>query len=288
MRSGAAQNRSVMPIRFGYADTHSGQLHFRACGAGPDIVLLHWAPSSGRMYEDILPHLARLGFRALAFDLAGYGRSHKNCRGWAMQQYASDVLEACASLHTVPFTVVSGHMSASVAIEMLLAAPTRVTSGVLDGVLGFAPEELRKLMAPFAGLTPRMNADGSYRSFPFDMTLRVLKEWDPSFELTAETLPTVYEFMSDYLETGYEAIRSYLEPDPANTRPAYDPLARLAEVSQKVLVMTADSDVLAPAYQRALAKARNSRGHKFDGVHPILHPERAGEYAQVVTQFARR
>ena len=58
-RSGVAHDRAVMPMRFGFADTLSGQLHFRACGAGPDIVLLPWAPVSGRMYEHVVPHLAR-------------------------------------------------------------------------------------------------------------------------------------------------------------------------------------------------------------------------------------
>ncbi len=96
----------------GFADTLTGQLHFRACGAGPDIVLLPWAPASGRMYDFLLPHLARAGFRAITFDLAGTGRSHKKCRNWTVQQYAADVLEACGSLHTVPYTVIGGRFGA--------------------------------------------------------------------------------------------------------------------------------------------------------------------------------
>ena len=52
--------------------------------------------------------------------------------------------------------------------------------------------------------------------------------------------------------------------------------------------MTSDTDSLAPAYNRALERARNSRGHKFAGNHPILTPARAAEYAQVLVSFARR
>jgi len=65
-------------------------------------------------------------------------------------------------------------------------------------------------------------------------------------------------------------------------------LARLGEVSQRVLIMTSDTDSLASAYNRALERARNSRGHKFAGNHPILTPARAAEYAQVLVSFARR
>ena len=287
-RSGVAHDRAVMPLRVGFADTLSGQLHFRACGAGPDIVLLPWSPASGRMYDPVLPHLARAGFRAITFDLAGTGRSHKNCRNWTVQQYATDILEACGSLHTVPYTVIGGRFGASVAVEMLLASPAQVTGAVLDGVLGLAPEELRKMTLPTSGLSPKISGDGAHRSFAFDVTLRMLKDWDPSFELTPQTLPVVYEFMRDYLELGLDAILNGVDVEARCGKPAHDVLARLGEVSQRVLVMTSDTDSLAAAYNRALERARNSRGHKFAGNHPILTPARAAEYAQVLVSFARR
>jgi pimeloyl-ACP methyl ester carboxylesterase len=175
-----------------------------------------------------------------------------------------------------------------VAVEMLLAAPAQVTGAVLDGVPGLAPEELRKMTLPTSGLSPKIAADGAHRTFAFDVTLRMLKDWDPGFELTQESLPVVYEFMRDYLELGYEGIVANVETDARGGKPAYDVLARLGEVSQRVLIMTSDTDSLAPAYNRALERARNSRGHKFAGNHPVLSPARAGEYAQVVVSFARR
>jgi pimeloyl-ACP methyl ester carboxylesterase len=275
-------------MRFGFADTLSGQLHFRACGAGPDIVLLPWLPASGRMYDSIMTHLARAGFRAIAFDLAGTGRSHKRCKNWTMQQYAQDVLEACGSLHTVPYTVVGGRFSASVAVEMLLASPAQVTGAVLDGVLGLAPEEIRKTTPYTSGLNFKLSADGSWQAFPFEAVVRMLKEWDPSFELTQESLPLVYEYVRDYLELGYDTIVAGAETDAKKEKLSYDVLARLGEVSQRVLIMTSDSDVLVAAYNRALERARNSRGHKFAGNHPVLTPARAAEYAQVIVSFARR
>jgi len=240
------------------------------------------------MYDHVLPHLARAGFRAITFDLARTGRSHKKCRNWTVQQYATDVLEACGSLHTVPYTIIGGRFGASVAVEMLLAAPAQVTGAVLDGVPGLAPEELRKMTLPTSGLSPRLAPDGAHRSFAFDVTVRMLKDWDPGFELTQDSLPLVYEFMRDYLELGYDTVAAGVENDARGGKPNYDVLARLGEVSQRVLVMTSDTDSLASAYNRALERARNSRGHKFAGNHPVLTPARAAEYAQVLVGFARR
>jgi len=155
-------------------------------------------------------------------------------------------------------------------------------------VSGLAPEELRKVQGPTAGLSPKIGNDGAHRSFAFDVSVRTLKEWDPSFELTADTLPMVYEFMRDYLDLGYDAIVAGTEAEAKGGKSSHDVLARLGEVSQRVLVMTSESDSLAPAYNRALERARNSRGHKFEGNHPVLTPSRAAEYAQVVVSFARR
>ena len=181
-----------------------------------------------------------------------------------------------------------GLLGASVAVEMLLASPAQVTGAVLDGVLGLAPEELRKMTLPTSGLSPKLAGDGAHRNFAFDVTVRLLKEWDPGFELTQDSLPVVYEYMRDYLELGYEAIAAGVETEARGGKGSHDVLARLGEVSQRVLIMTSDTDGLAAAYNRALERARNSRGHKFAGNHPILTPARAGEYAQVLVSFARR
>lgn len=288
-RQGLANDRELLPVRCGYADTRAGQLHYRSCGAGPDIVLLHWAPASGRMYEHVLPLLARAGFRGIAFDLPGYGRSHKKARGWDPDRVAREVLEAAHSLNTGPMTVVGGHASSAVAIEMLLAEPQRVVAGVLDGVIALTPEETKTLMSAFAGLSPRIRADGGHRSFPFDMTCAVMKEWRPDFKLDADSMPAVYELMRDYLEMGYEPIKAWVDPDPSQVPPArYDPLERLTRVTQPLLVLSADDDALAAAYPRALAKCRDGQGFKFSGSHPLLDSARSPEYASVIANFAPR
>ena len=46
-------------MRFGYADTPLGQVHYREAGSGPAIVLLHESPISGRIYEPSLPFLGQ-------------------------------------------------------------------------------------------------------------------------------------------------------------------------------------------------------------------------------------
>jgi hypothetical protein len=47
----------------------------------------------------------------------------------------------------------------------------------------------------------------------------MLKDWDPGFELTQESLPLVYDFMRDYLELGYEVIAAAVEGIPRAASP---------------------------------------------------------------------
>ncbi len=47
-----------MDIRYGYADTPLGQIHYREAGDGPPVLLIHETPLSGATFEFALPALA--------------------------------------------------------------------------------------------------------------------------------------------------------------------------------------------------------------------------------------
>jgi pimeloyl-ACP methyl ester carboxylesterase len=163
--------------RMAYVDTPFGQLHYRQQGDGPAIVLLHWAPASGRQYEPVMPLLAGAGFAPLAFDLPGYGRSYKAGRGFAVEHMAEAILTGLSALGHKRFHLLGGHLSASVAAQMAVQAPERVYSLTLDGVLLLEPAEWTALLARFAGKSPMPASGPAYRSFPFDMVVETLREW---------------------------------------------------------------------------------------------------------------
>ncbi|MEZ5475414.1 MAG: hypothetical protein R3E72_10470 [Steroidobacteraceae bacterium] len=96
--------------------------------------------------------------------------------------------------------------------------------------------------------------------------------------------------MRDYLEMGYEPIKAFVDPDPCTGTVAAVRCARkrLKNVTQPLLVLTAEDDALAAAYPRALAKCRNGQGFKFAGLHPLMDSARSPEYASVITSFAPR
>lgn len=271
-------------IRRGYCDVPQGQLHWRRNSVDRiDVVLLHWAPASGRMYEPTLEALANAGLGALAFDLPGFGQSLRPPVPWGPIEIADCLAQALRELTSEPVTVVGGHLAANVAIEWSLRAPQQVSCVVLDGVYAPTSEEGAALFAPYAGLTPRFREDGSHERFVWQATRAFLHEWNPQFKASDLTMPAVYEAMADYLQMGYEPILGWLEP--VEPPPVYDALARVALVQAPVLVLTAQFDALRPAYARVRQAHPRAVGHDFPGVHPLMQRGRASEYAAAIVAF---
>ncbi|MFF9147307.1 alpha/beta fold hydrolase [Streptomyces sp. NPDC014861] len=65
------------PLRHRTVDCPAGRLHLVEQGAGPLVLLVHGFPESWYSWRRQLPALAAAGYRAVAIDVRGYGRSSK-------------------------------------------------------------------------------------------------------------------------------------------------------------------------------------------------------------------
>jgi epoxide hydrolase A/B len=82
MPPGATQHRMV--------ETNGIRLHVAELGAGPAVILCHGWPETWYSWRHQLPALAEAGFRVLAPDMRGYGRSDR-----------PEAIEAYTQLHIV-------------------------------------------------------------------------------------------------------------------------------------------------------------------------------------------
>jgi pimeloyl-ACP methyl ester carboxylesterase len=74
-------------------------LYTKAWGDGPPVVLIHGWPLSGSSWDPITHGLAESGFRAIAYDRRGFGRSDEPSSGYDYDTFADDlaaVVEQCA------------------------------------------------------------------------------------------------------------------------------------------------------------------------------------------------
>ena len=270
-------------VRRQYVDTDAGQLHLGVAGSGPDVVLLHWTPLSARMYEQELPRLAELGFRATGVDLMGFGRSDKPALPQTFDWHADAVARGLAAAGIDRYAILGAHFSAPIAVELTVRAGSGVTALLLDGVVQLLPPEAAAKIGGkvAANAGPGLHEDGSHRTFLWDQAINAYEIFDPDFVLSDTTLPLIYRMIEDYLATGMPADFGGFAP--------YDMPEKLGQVRVPSCVLTADTDPLrsaqAPTVAALEAGGAEVRAVTLPGAHPLHDPERSGQYAEAIASF---
>jgi len=128
---------SLEDIDMGFATTSDGtSIFYKDWGTGAPVVFSHGWPLNGDAWDPQLMFLAANGFRAIAHDRRGHGRSSQVWDGHTMDHYADDlaaVLDAL-DLHDV---VLVGHSTGGGEVVRYLArhGSDRVRKMVLVGAI---------------------------------------------------------------------------------------------------------------------------------------------------------
>jgi pimeloyl-ACP methyl ester carboxylesterase len=261
-----------------YVDTSRGQLHYRTAGDGDPLVLLHWTPWSSRQYLPVFPLFVDLGYAPIAFDMMGFGRSDARDGDWLIGDFADNIAEAMASLGLGPAALLGGHVAAEVAAEVAVENPDLVRLLILDGSPVWSRKEREDVLAGASADPPEWSEDGAHFAWAWQRTVWLKRIWDPAFELSDDTARQLFWDTVDFLETG-------LDQSGATALVEYDMAATLKKVSIPLLALTAETDPVRSSFERVLEIVPTACGHCFSKSHPIHHPERAGEYVDVVHQF---
>lgn len=151
------------------------------------VLFLHGLGSSLKFWRYQLDAFAAKGYRVIAIDQLGFGKSDKPAQfPYSMDAQAAVVDEVLERLH-VPRAVVIGHsMGGEVAMSVALRFPARVEALVLTSPAGFeafSPREKRwfekVFSASFVKSTPEYGVWGSVRYNNF-------QNWKPEYEWLIE------------------------------------------------------------------------------------------------------
>ena len=86
----------------------AAEIYYKDWGTGRAIVFSHGWPLSSDAFEDQMFFLAQRGFRCIAHDRRGHGRSSQPWDGIDMDQYADDLAELLTQLDLTDVVLV-GH-----------------------------------------------------------------------------------------------------------------------------------------------------------------------------------
>jgi pimeloyl-ACP methyl ester carboxylesterase len=121
-------------VRFGYADTALGQLHYAACGddSGTPVLLLHQTPRSWTEFADVIPLVGR-SRRTIAMDSLGFGGSADPAEPLTIELLGSAVEALCDALGYERVHMVGHHTGGVIAIEAAARMGSRVASVLVSG-----------------------------------------------------------------------------------------------------------------------------------------------------------
>lgn len=252
-------------IRFGYADTSFGQIHYASCGTGEPVVLLHQTPRSWDEYREVLPLLGRTR-RAVAMDTLGFGNSARPPEH-SIETYARGVLALMDALELPRAAVAGHHTGGVVAVEVAARAPERVTALVLSSTPLIDEEGRRRRTGRPSIDAVREQPDGSHLGelwnrrapyYPSSLLTRFVRD-------ALTVLPDV--------ERGHEAVAAYRMEE------------RIGLVRCPVLCVGATADPFAfPELERLAAALPHSvRAVIEGGMIPLEH--QAAEFAALVEDF---
>jgi pimeloyl-ACP methyl ester carboxylesterase len=117
------------------ADVGGARIHWVECGSGPVVLMVHGFPESWYSWRNQLPALAAAGYRAVAMDVRGYGRSSKPTAvdGYRMVRMVSDVVGLVDVLGATDVTLVGHDWGAPIVYQSAL-----LRSDLFRGVAGLS------------------------------------------------------------------------------------------------------------------------------------------------------
>jgi pimeloyl-ACP methyl ester carboxylesterase len=169
----AAQDSAPM-TREGYANLPGVRIWYKDTGgSGIPLVLMHAATGSSQVWEHQIPAFTAAGYRVIAYDRLGWGRSVLDPAGSKPGSAVNDLQALMDYLHIDRFHLVATAAGGSVSLDYAVSFPQHLRSLVIaNGALGGLQDE------EYQHLGQRI------RSPQLDALPAELRELGPSFRAT--------------------------------------------------------------------------------------------------------
>jgi non-heme chloroperoxidase len=254
-------------------------LHYTDWGHGPAVVFSHGWPLQGDAWEDQMLFLAHHGYRVIAHDRRGHGRSSKPWHGNHMNDYADDLAQLIEALDLDGVTLV-GHSTGGGEVARYIGrhGTGRVKRAVLVGAV--TPQMLKTEANPqgvpmevFDGIRTGVQTDRA--QFFKDLTTAFYGFNRPGAKDSQGLRDTFWlQGMQCSIRAAYECIEQFSETDFSED---------LKKMSIPTLVIHGDDDQIVPidaTARRAAALLPQGRLVVYEGAPhglPSTHKDRLNQ-----------
>jgi len=228
------------------------QIYFKDWGTGKPVVFSHGWPLSADAWDPQMLFLGRQGYRVVAHDRRGHGRSGQSWSGNDLDTYADDLAEVIESLDLKDVTLV-GHSTGGGEVTRYIGrhGTRRVAKLVLIGAI--PPLMLKTEGNPgglpievFDGLRAAVVADRS--QFFIDLSLPFYGYNKPDAKISQGIRDSFWQQgMQSSIIGAYDCIKAFSETDLTGD---------LKKVDVPTLILHGDADQIVPIGASALLSSK--------------------------------
>jgi pimeloyl-ACP methyl ester carboxylesterase len=232
-------------IRKGFVNVGNGQVHYRAAGSGPPVILLHDSPRSSVLHIPLVEHFSDR-FTAIAIDTPGYGNSTAlpSEPRPEIGDFAGALADTILGFGVERCPVYGFHTSSKILLEFAANHPERVAVAIMDGLSLPAGDTdyafIESYMHPF-----KPTASGSYLAEEWSR-IRDFQRWFPWFAKSKATrMPTAQRdmtYMQDYSMDLFMAGPNFSDAYSGAMR--YKAMPVIPTLSARCVFMAREDDVL--------------------------------------------
>lgn len=234
------------------------EIYYKDWGEGPAVTFSHGWPLSSDMWDGQMLFLAQNGFRAIAHDRRGHGRSSQAFTGNDMNGYADDLAAVIESLDLNDVTLV-GHSTGGGEVARYIGrhGTAQVAKAVL--IAAVPPLLLKTDANPeglpievFDGIRTGLIKDRS--QFYKDLAIQFYGANRPGATVSQGVLEQFWLWsMQCGLWNAYESVKAFSETDFTKD---------LAKFDVPTLVLHGEDDQIVPVRNSAIKSARLIKGAK--------------------------